>query len=185
MIADAFVSFVAIVVLVVIFYSVWQDLCVEYARQIMFEQRDKLFDFAFKERLEFTSPEYRAIRSSLNSMIRFAHNMTVTNFIFMLVFDNVLGSEQKETNLYRAINAIEDCELKNDIEKLVVKATIAVMTMMISRSLLCVSIGIISTPVIILFSIIVRCVKAFRAQLRPLVNRLGNIIQHEVEYATD
>jgi hypothetical protein len=185
MIADVFVSFVAIVTLCVMFYTVWQDLCVEYARHIIFEQRDKLFDFASEGRLEFTSQEYISVRSFLNSMIRFAHNITITNFTFMLLFSDIfinIQNRRTETNLYRALNAIKDYDLKSDVEKLVAKATVAIIIMMIFRSFLCVLfICIIAIPGII----VVRCVGAVRAKLRVFVSRLGNIIQHEVEYATE
>jgi len=127
---------------------------------------------------QFTSPEYIAVRSSLNSMIRFAHNITLPNFMFILIHRRKM---KKETNLYRAINAIKDYGLKCDIEVLVAKATFAIVIMMISRSLFCVAIFIIAIPV----CIIVWCVEAVRARLRVLINRLGNIIQYEVEYATD
>jgi hypothetical protein len=181
MIADALVSFVAIVILCIMFYTVWQDFCIECARHVIFARRDELFDFAAEGRLEFASPEYIAVRSFLNSMIRFAHNITVTKFTFLLTFSNIFTNIQTPTNLYRAINAIKDYDLKRDVEILVAKATVAIIIMMIARSLLCVILCIMMIPVIV----IVRCIGTIRAKLRSLVSSLGNIIQHEVEYATD
>jgi hypothetical protein len=162
MIADGFVSFVSIFILCVMFYTVWQDLCIEYARHIIFEQRDKLFDFTFEGRLEFTSKEYISVRSFLNSMIRFAHSLTVTNFTFMLLFSDIFTNKRTDTNLYRAINEIRDYQLRSDIEKLIDKATVAIIIMMITRSLLCVLfIFIITIPGII----IVWCVGTVRAKI--------------------
>ncbi|MBI1790616.1 MAG: hypothetical protein HYR60_24055 [Acidobacteria bacterium] len=56
----------------------WREYRIERFRQRIFQIRDELFDFAAEGNLSFDNPAYGALRASMNSMIRFAHRMSLS-----------------------------------------------------------------------------------------------------------
>lgn len=61
---------------VLFFYTFWQTLCVDWARQRMFEERNNLLRMALHGDLQFNSFQYRAIRQRIERHIRYLHMMT-------------------------------------------------------------------------------------------------------------
>ena len=53
---------------------------IDYLRQDLFELRDRLFDDAAAGRISFESHSYRATRTLLNGMLRYAHRMSLARF---------------------------------------------------------------------------------------------------------
>ena len=80
---DAAATVVVAVAAASIFYGPWQWVCTDWIRQVCFEARDKLFDLAADGQLDFSSPEYRKLRSIIESEIRFAHEMTLP-YLFVI-----------------------------------------------------------------------------------------------------
>ena len=67
----------AVVAFLLIFYGPVQWLCVSYARDVLFEQREAVFDMAARGILQFGSEPYEATRDEMNGMIRLAHRLTI------------------------------------------------------------------------------------------------------------
>ena len=86
MISDSILSLVMLIIIALLFYGPWQELCAGIARQLMFERRNVIFNFARRGDLDFYSKEYRDIRNSLNMMIRFAHQATLPRLLFISVY---------------------------------------------------------------------------------------------------
>jgi hypothetical protein len=83
---DAFISLVLLSAFLVLFYGPWQNFCTDMTRQMIFRRRDKLFDLAADGRLDFASEEYRSLRSFLEGLIRFAHELTWPQVLTMLAW---------------------------------------------------------------------------------------------------
>jgi hypothetical protein len=124
-------SFAALLILV---YGPWQEVCTDTARQIIFEKRDAIFDLARSGKLSFDSREYGIIRSSLQSSIRFAHQLTWPRFVVMTVVLLAHGSRPEDNDLSQAISRITDPVTRNQVDTLVKQAYRALFLMMIAKS---------------------------------------------------
>jgi hypothetical protein len=63
----------------------WRLHRIDALRQTLFSLRDELFDFAANGGIAFDAPAYLVSRSSINSLIRFAHRITASRFVLLLV----------------------------------------------------------------------------------------------------
>jgi hypothetical protein len=70
---DAFLFFVAVFATVALFYGPWQTLCIDRARQHMFNARNDLFLFAADGGIRFDDPAYTETRREIEKMIQFTH----------------------------------------------------------------------------------------------------------------
>lgn len=68
--------------LIVLFYTLWRDLVIDWARERLFAQRDALFDMAVAGKLDFEGQNYRDLRAFLNSLIRNAHRLSAFWMIY-------------------------------------------------------------------------------------------------------
>jgi hypothetical protein len=115
-------------------YGPWQAICTEFARQLMFETRDAIFDLADHDSdWSFDNREYRIIRSGLERLIRFAHELTLPSMLFFWVFvRSSIRNEKPE--LLRAVDRIPDNALRQKVSDLVNQALRAASIMMIAKS---------------------------------------------------
>jgi len=93
---------VAIFLFISIFYGPWQGLCVDWARQSMFEARDQIFDAAAAGLICFDSKEYRTLRCSIERMIRFCHEISWPR---LLLF-SMLSDKSESTEIRDAIGGL-------------------------------------------------------------------------------
>ena len=146
MTTDALVGVAAFAGVILIFYWPWQETVIALTRQIVFEERDAIFDMAADGELEFDSPEYKEIRRALNQLIRFTHELTWLRFVLHLRGMAVRGELTKESALSLAIKKIEDPKVRAKVVERVSKAQAAMAAAMGLRSL----IVMIPTAVVIL-----------------------------------
>jgi hypothetical protein len=137
---DSLLGIVALAGFALVFYGPWQWVCTDWARQTIFESRDRLFDLAHTGELSFEATNYRAIRASLNCLIRFAHEVTWAEFLTLYMgLRRILDSELKKSHLKQAVDSIENEATRAKVNKLVDDAQRAVVLMMAFKSLpLCV-----------------------------------------------
>src|SRR5262249_31688305 len=110
------------------------EICTDFARQIIFEKRDAIFDIADRGDLSFRSREYCTIRSGLEGMIRFAHELTLPSFVFFWMFSMRTVSKNEKPTLQQAIDKIGDDRTKREVRQLVDEASRAAALMMIMKS---------------------------------------------------
>lgn len=128
MIAGSILSIVIITIIALLFYGPWQALCAGIARQLIFERRNLIFNFARRGDLDFDSKEYRDIRNSLNLMIRFAHQATVPRllFIYLCLYKKPINeTSQLQTAASRVTNPkiqVELCRIINEVEAIMMFA---------------------------------------------------------------
>lgn len=131
---DALVSIALTAAIAIIWYGPWQRLCTDFARQLVFEQRDRLFDMAASGRLDFGSKEYRALRDSLNQSIRFAHLLTWPYFLHM-AWALELMTAPPPSQIRSAIENLPDAATRREVRALIDSANRAMMIMMLAKSI--------------------------------------------------
>jgi hypothetical protein len=129
--SGALASIVALILLAVLFYGPWQATCTDWARQILFESRDDIFDLAHTGEIDFDSDEYAEIRKSLQGLIRYCHHVTLP----MLLVHFSAGIDSKESALKSAIARIPSVEARNKVHNYVSRAQNAVLFSILAKSL--------------------------------------------------
>lgn len=173
---DAFVAIVLLALTCGLTIYAWREAMTAWARQTIFEKRDAVFDLAASGHLGFNSPEYRAIRSSLEASIRFAHELTLTRMIVTRVAAQAIGFRKQESEMGIAIRAIEDEATRNEVTKLANEAHRALLSMIILKS-----------PLLMIAAILILAVSFFlrgiRHYLKGVAGEIGELVQIEAENA--
>jgi hypothetical protein len=180
--SNALVTFISLLFFLGLFYGPWQEICVDYARQFIFEKRDLLFNYAYEGRLEFQSNEYRSIRLALESDIRFAHEMTFPRLAYLVCY--VLLFSRKalpQSNAFTVIGEISDPRLRDDLFSLFMGAQIAIMFSMISRSIVLIVMLLASIPLLMIFAVVYWLFSNLQIKTKRLITKLGDVIQSESE----
>lgn len=177
MMTDAFLGFMCIAASLSIFYGPWQALCTDVARQVIFEQRDILFDMALRSEIEFESIEYRAIRTKMESLIRFAHELSLAKYIYLVIFFPMVRQIEDGNSMLSIAEAIGSDEVRARIQNIVVKSYGIILGMMIFKSIFVIILLPILT-IICIFGIIVRSIMSW---MKNLVLRYGAVVQAEAD----
>ena len=152
----------------------------DIARQIVFEKRDAIFDLAHSGKLSFDSQEYRTIRASLQSSIRFAHELTLPRFLVITILLWSRGSHPEDSDLRRAIRRIADPATRIEVERLIGQAYRALFGMMVAKSpLMFVALLVLWVPGLITLRYFRSVVDAAKVVER----RAGGFIQLEADAA--
>jgi hypothetical protein len=174
---DALAGLFALTLLGIVFYGPWQETATDIARQFVFERRDEIFDLAKAGKLGFDSPEYRIIRESLNQLIRFAHELTLPRFVFLMCS---LSADElnRASDLSKAIAGIEDRETRREVERIVKDA----------RSIMILMLGMKSSMlVVVALAAVIPALIGGLGKIRTLLwraeSRFGERMQAEAEYA--
>lgn len=119
--------------IIVIIYGPWQSLMTDWTRQNLFEIRDEIFDLAADGRFPFDDENYRIIRESIQSAIRFAHEYTWPRiFVYALILSN--SETEKSSRLQEAVQAIEDENLRERLRSFKQDIALNCLTLMVVRS---------------------------------------------------
>src|SRR5258708_11837356 len=111
------------VLLWAIWHGPWRRSCQERYRQSLFELRDELFAFARQGSIAFTNPAYVALRSHINSMIRFSHLISLTRLATFIVMQRYIGEiPQVEPSLTVALAEVKGKETKQALMAICDKA---------------------------------------------------------------
>ena len=130
-------SIIWLALAVILFYGPWQQACIDRARDVVFEQRDRIFDLAADGRLDFGDPAYECVRSSMNALIRLAHVITVPRLGMWIIIQRRSGRLfPPSPDMRQAAAAIPDDQTRQDVLDALRRAETAVLRMMISRSVL-------------------------------------------------
>lgn len=180
--ADALISIVLTIVFLIWFYGPWQNTCTDYARQIIFEQRDKLFDIAASGRMPFDSKEYKMLRASLNAVIRFAHEATLPRMLYLYIFLREKDIDYKNSSLYRATEQIHDSKLYAEVQILLRKSMITTGWLIIAKSLPCVIVLTVLSPLVVLLAFCAVFVSKIKRRIGSMLKYIGGVLQAEAEF---
>lgn len=130
-------TLVCAALLVWFFSRPWQSLWTAVSRQHLFELRDRLFDIAADERIEFSNPVYCQLREYLNGCIRFTHKITFGSFVAGVI---CLGSQIRkkyalpEYNLPEAIENVADEKVRQEMREIFLKSVFVLLRHTVIRS---------------------------------------------------
>jgi hypothetical protein len=178
MTADLLVSFIALIGILALFYGPWQDLCTDYARQVVFEQRDSVFDLAARGEMDFRSKEYREIRSALESFIRFAHEITFFRLTFVIVNKDALIDDESESRLKASVENVADPILRKELEGILSRTQTAMLFLMGARSLP----FVVLFPVVLFLALVAHWFFAFKDHCDRVLSWLADLMQMDAEY---
>ena len=121
--------------LVVWFFSMpWQSLWTAVSRQHLFELRDRLFDIAADEQIEFSNPVYCRLREYLNGCIRFTHKITFGSFVAGVVCLGPQTQKKYNDNLPEAIETVADEKVRQEMRDIFLKSVFVLLRHMVIRS---------------------------------------------------
>jgi len=83
--ATAIISLASLALLWGFLFWLYKDYCVEAFRQNVFALRDELFDVAASGEIPFEHRAYGRLRVTMNGAIRFAHELSLAQFLIVLV----------------------------------------------------------------------------------------------------
>lgn len=184
MIADSILSLVMFMIIALLFYGPWHVLCTSIARQLIFERRNLIFNFARRGDLDFNSKEYRDIRNSLNLMIRFAHQATLPRLFFISFF--LYKKPINETSqLQIAASRVTNPEMRIELHRIINEVEAIMISTAMFRSVY----FWIFLPLSVLPAIIVWCLRAslektiVKKTIVWLIRNFGERAQIEAECA--
>lgn len=121
----------AVAVFVVILAWPLQLALEDRARDAIFERRERLFDLAACGKLDFASPEYRAIRSSFEACIGYAHKITLGRLVLQRLY-----KFRPNVNNTTALSAerIADEDVRGQVKRLVHEVRREVFVLLVARS---------------------------------------------------
>lgn len=137
---------VSITFFLLVFYGPWQTLCVDWARQRMFEARDRVFDLAMQGHISFHSKEYKCIRSTIERMIRFCHVMTWQRLVLYETMDPnaaINDDEKASLTIVECMDGIGSEYAKREIGEALHLVAYAIIVCITGRSLILAPIGAI------------------------------------------
>ncbi len=178
MIADSILSLAMLIIISLLFYGPWQELCADIARQLMFEKRNLIFNFAQSGDLDFNSKEYRDIRNSLNLMIRFAHQATFPRLLFISACLYKTPISETST-LQNATGRVENPKLRNELRSIVDEAELIMILAAAARSVC----FWILLPLIFVPRIFIWWLRSSRDKVIRRIRNVGERVQIEAECA--
>lgn len=173
---EAALAIATLTALCVLFYGPWQSVCTDYARQVIFEKRDVLFDMAARGEIDFGSHQYRTIRASLEKSIRFAHELTLPRFFLFRWHLRRINLKRPESELLDAANSIKDEHTRQVVQRIVIEAHTAMILSAMAKSPLTVLISLFA-------AILLQTTDGFKRRISKAITPFGEMVQMEAEYA--
>jgi hypothetical protein len=108
----------SLLMLWVLMFGCWRYYRVDALRDRLFDLRDRLFDYAESGAIDFNHPAYGRLRSSLNSMIRFAHRVNFARLV-VAVLTHKIAPNHQEISAYREwVKAVQSIPSEETREQL-------------------------------------------------------------------
>lgn len=176
---EALVAVLGVGAFLAVFYGPWQAVCIEFARQRMFEARDAVFDLAREGRLEFSDPTYREVRLGIERLIRFAHHITPFKLIAYAMFVRLENDERTQArDPYQLQQSIADKETRRLASRQVRKALEAAVLLFMLRSLVLTALLVVA---LLVGWPISRVWKGIGYPVHVAGSALGRVIQADAE----
>lgn len=71
-----------------LYFFAYKDYVVDCTRQELFALRDELFDYANSGNVSFDDEAYKTTRRMINGILRFTHDITLSNWVMIAFFSN-------------------------------------------------------------------------------------------------
>jgi len=115
-----------ILFMIVVFLAWWlffvaqQNYWLDYTRQRLFTIRDEFFDAALRKDISFQNPSYCTVRTTLNGMIQFTHEVNLMQ-IFVMIYAHKFIYKGRRSSDYQQNFMAAFNELSMDNKKLVLR----------------------------------------------------------------
>jgi hypothetical protein len=98
-------------------YFCYRDYRLDTFREELFIIRNELFEYAASGALPFDSPAYSLLRNFVNQMIRYAHSLTFTRYIIVVILNNIHGDGRYNIIMEwkKAVARIDSEEVRNKL----------------------------------------------------------------------
>ena len=98
-------------------YLCYRDYRLDIFREELFIVRNELFEYAASGALPFDSPAYSLLRNFVNQMIRYAHSLTFTRYITVVIINSIHGDGRHNIIMEwkKAVARIESEEVRNKL----------------------------------------------------------------------
>lgn len=93
-----------------VFY-LWRDYRLDSCREHLFSIRDRMFIYAAEDNIGFDHPAYTTTRARANSLIRHAHQLTVTRFVVAMLTQPTISEKNARKQWERMID-----DLPSDVQ---------------------------------------------------------------------
>lgn len=171
--------------LLIVLYGPWQWVCTDYARQLLFEKRDAIFDMGVRGELDFDSEPYRTFRSSLESLIRFGHEVTWIRFLFLTWSLKLYGRELEDKNgLATAIDNLSNEEVRKKVRSIFMEAYLTLGAMVFFKSPLIMMLVVMCSPFVVfglVFASALGLVRRWWSTVERAVAMVGKAVQAEAD----
>jgi hypothetical protein len=121
-------------VIVFVLYGPWQRICEDYTRDIIFEQRDRVFDLAANGDLQFGDAQYEKVRAHMNAMIRMAHCITAPRLVLVMMYRVQIHDSAQRDDIWECIKQIKKEETRKVVADAMHRAEITTIRLLIMRS---------------------------------------------------
>jgi hypothetical protein len=174
---EALAGLIVLGLLCALYLGPWQRAWEDHARDIVFAERDAIFDMACAHELEFGSEPYEELRSAMNALIRYAHRATLPRLLFHVVTHK--PSPAAMTRIQVALTKIHDPNVRAVIARRVQRAEANFVGSMVARSILT------GAAVFLLFFVRNACRKLCGipddGSFREALEKVGTVVQAEAE----
>ena len=165
-----------VAILVLFFRYPWQSILVDMTRQRLFEIRDDIFIYAADGRINFNSKVYGSLRDRLNSSIRYCHKVSFSTVMAAVaVQDEPAKPQRQEKSLLDIVSDIEDADLRNDLEKKAIEATLFLAALMILRSPVLLLLSTLLFPLLLIYELL-------SGHIKKCISVVGTIIEKDISY---
>jgi hypothetical protein len=127
-------SILSLIVLILIIFAWWPEQRMDLFREQMFALRAELFDFAMEGHVAFDDPAYRLLRTLMNGLIRYAHNLTpyrTTMLVLRFKYTSNLPANLWSASWEQALKNVEDKETRSKLEAFHSRATMLVVSQLV------------------------------------------------------
>ncbi|WP_243350899.1 hypothetical protein [Stenotrophomonas acidaminiphila] len=117
-------------------FNIYPHSAIAMARHNLFNLRDELFALAEEGKLDFKSPGYKAMRMMINGLIKYAHDVSLTQ-IFITQFITKIRGQQRPSHADwdRAIAKLSD-EEKEHVQRIYRMAMVHMIRLLVTKSVL-------------------------------------------------
>lgn len=110
------------------------DSAIAIARNSLFRQRDELFALGARGEVDFQHQGYQAARTMLNSFIRFAHDLTLSQLILTKLLMRIRNINPPQSGWDSAIASLPG-EQREKVQVILDDAMVSMFRLMVTRSL--------------------------------------------------
>lgn len=121
---------VGLSVLLLMFSGPWRQFVLDAVRQYLFQLRDRAFLLAADGKIAFTDPTYVEFRLAINRRIKYLHEYSIFDVMFMDL------SKVPDDSILDRINLIEDREVREIFHRSCNEMIFVVLVSMVLRSFL-------------------------------------------------